>query len=150
VLTEIRARTADDLVVIVDVLRRVHKTNSYPINWPADPVGWLSEADEAWVALQDGRIAGHIGLVHGRARSPDTVERFFVDPDSERVGLGRALLEHAVRHSRSATLELVVADNGARAQRLYEATGWVEQHREVIDWGGSLAATVIRYRLTKV
>jgi GNAT superfamily N-acetyltransferase len=136
----IRARQPEDLDGCVAVLRRVYATTGYPSGWPRDPARWLSPADQvaAWVAEDDGLLAGHIALVQGvrtecllRAAGRDASElggiaRLFVDPAAMRRGLARALLAAAVGHARARGLQPVldVVDDDEAAIALYEASGW--------------------------
>lgn len=56
-----------------------------------------------------------------------TLADLFVDPQSRRGGVGRALLDAARRHAKAAGahhLQLETARTNTTAQRLYESTGW--------------------------
>ncbi|ADB30002.1 GCN5-related N-acetyltransferase [Kribbella flavida DSM 17836] len=143
----IRPRTDADLVSCVVLLRNVHESAGYPVNWPADPKQWLTPPDAlgCWVLSADGEVAGHVAVtaVDGRA----FVERLFVDPQQGGRGLGRQLLDHAVEVAAAGKLplELEVADNCEAAIRLYGRAGWKELGRTPIDWGGDQASAVIRF-----
>ncbi|MDX6283356.1 MAG: [ribosomal protein S18]-alanine N-acetyltransferase, partial [Kribbellaceae bacterium] len=108
----IRLRTATDLDDCVQLLAEVHKTAGYPVNWPADPGGWLSpeEALGCWVLTLDGELAGHL-IVTAEGADAALVERLFVDPRRTRAGLGRQLLEYAIdfaaEQGRRLTLDVV-------------------------------------------
>ncbi|GAA1566320.1 GNAT family N-acetyltransferase [Kribbella sancticallisti] len=143
----IRTRTDADFVDCVVLLRDVHESAGYPVNWPADPKDWLTPPDAlgCWVVTVDGEVAGHVavGAEDGRA----FVERLFVDPQRGGRGLGRQLLDHAVEvaASEGLPLELEVADNCEAAIRLYAGAGWKELGRTPIDWGGDQASAVIHF-----
>ncbi|HEV8054920.1 MAG TPA: hypothetical protein VGP51_00360, partial [Nocardioidaceae bacterium] len=59
---EIRRRTDPDLDACVMVLQSAPVASGYPVNWPADPVRWLSPQEDtnAWVATADARAVGHL------------------------------------------------------------------------------------------
>jgi GNAT superfamily N-acetyltransferase len=133
----IRIRADGDLPACVAVLRAVHERNGYPGRWPADPAGWLTPDNQvgAWVAEQDGQIAGHVGLVRGMPQllldgyfSEDLggIVRLYVDPAARRGGLARALLDVATGCARDRGLQPVldVVDDAAGAIALYERAGW--------------------------
>jgi hypothetical protein len=52
---------------VAQALRLVHDSDGYPMAWPDDPIAWLTPAGtlDAWVALADGEIVGHVMLVDG-------------------------------------------------------------------------------------
>lgn len=143
----IRSRTDADLAACVVLLRAVHESAGYPVNWPADPPGWLNPpgALGCWVVTAGGALAGHVAVTatHGRA----SVERLFIDPRQGGRGLGRQLLTHALQVAASGglPLELEVADNCEAAIRLYRRAGWQELGREPIGWGGTRASAVVRF-----
>jgi GNAT superfamily N-acetyltransferase len=146
----LRTRTPEDLDGCVAVLRRVHETSGYPSSWPQDPGRWLVPAGlvAAWVAEDDGRLAGHVGLIHGvrspcllRATGRDAGElggiaRLFVDPAARRKGLARALLDAAAGHARTRGLQPVldVVAGSEPAIALYERSGWELAGTETATW----------------
>ncbi|NUR63893.1 MAG: GNAT family N-acetyltransferase, partial [Catenulispora sp.] len=67
--SRIRDRRPSDLEGCVKALNAVHASDGYPMNWPEDPVGWLTPAEglHAWVAVAgDGEVVGHV-MVQGTA-----------------------------------------------------------------------------------
>ncbi|MCF3965351.1 GNAT family N-acetyltransferase [Streptomyces fuscigenes] len=152
----VRPRGAADLAPCARVLAEVHAHSAYPMNWPADPVGWLSppELRAAWVAVDGGgAVAGHVGLsrataddgaprLWGRRSGGDpsataVVGRLFVAPgDRGRAG-GARLLASAVDAARGAglhpVLDVLASDTSARA--LYERLGWRELGTVAQQWG---------------
>ncbi|WP_427888854.1 N-acetyltransferase family protein [Kribbella sp. GL6] len=144
----IRERRDEDLPVCVGLLRAVHERAGYPVNWPADPAGWLTPeaALGVWVAVDDGRVVGHVALTAVGERAE--VERLFVDPGVTRRGIGRQLLDHCVQAAAELgrELSLEVVDNRGAAERLYRRAGWTETGRTPIDWGGDHATELIRFR----
>ncbi|WP_432993829.1 GNAT family N-acetyltransferase [Dactylosporangium sp. CA-233914] len=140
----IRQKTAIDARECLDLLQRIHVVDHYPLHIGADevPEFFASEHEAAaWVALEDGRIVGHVAL-HTPAEDP-TLElaagatgssvdrlallaRLFVAPDVRRSGVGRALLRHAAAQApamgRRAVLDVGQMLHAAVA--LYEREGW--------------------------
>ncbi|MEV3962105.1 hypothetical protein AB0M34_14600 [Nocardia sp. NPDC050193] len=55
---DIRPKALDDLPACVAVLRRVHETDGYPADWPADPAGWLNSAKLVDARNAEIRVAG--------------------------------------------------------------------------------------------
>jgi ribosomal-protein-alanine N-acetyltransferase len=143
----IRERDDEDLDACVRLLRDVHTVAGYPINWPADAARWLTPGNAlgCWVAVFDGRVAGHVVLTAEGGEA--SVERLFVDPAVTRQGIGRQLLDHCVRTAaalgRKLTLEVV--DNRGPALILYRRAGWLETRRTPIDWGGDAASELVHF-----
>lgn len=106
----------------------------YPEGWQARQtadVGRLldSEAENVWLAIQEGDLAGFIGLRLHPADQMGEVAIVAVSPDRQRQGIGRQLMEFAERHIRGRGLRMVmvetVGDSGhAPARRAYEALGY--------------------------
>ncbi|HEY0717137.1 MAG TPA: GNAT family N-acetyltransferase [Streptosporangiaceae bacterium] len=146
----IRTRRAQDLGACVAMLRRVHDGSGYPARWPDDPAGWLCPPGliTAWVAEQDGAVAGHVGLVRGaqagcllqatgrEAHELAGVVRLFVDPAARRTGQARELLATAAARAVSASLVAVldVVDDARAAIAAYEQSGWRLAGRERAPW----------------
>jgi putative acetyltransferase len=84
----------------------------------------LPEA-ETWVALEDGRIVGGIGLHDG------FVGGLFVLPERHRSGIGRRLLAHATALKGRLTLEVYAANVAAHA--FYARCGFVAVGRKEVD-----------------
>lgn len=152
----IRERRADDLDRCAAALALVHRSDGYPANWPADPVGWLAPTDtvRAWVATLGGAtIVGHL-LLHpaeGAGERVVSVGRLFVVPAGRGLGLGGALLERARTWAAAHHLDLVleVTDGERSAIALYERTGWRRTGTVRADWTtpGGGPVTLHRYVL---
>lgn len=138
----IRERTEPDLAACVAVLRDVYERDGYPINWPADPVRWLSppELRCAWVAVTaDGAVCGHVA-VHQGADGGAELARLFVGPAARRRSVARDLVR-VVRDwafPRRYGLSLTVTEHSGRtaAVAFYEATGWTYSHTSDAGWTG--------------
>ena len=88
----------------------------------ADYVPFLAQCRASWVAECEGRLVG-FAIANLEARS---VWALFVTPDSERRGVGRALLQRvtdALLQSGPEPISLVT-EPGTRAEQLYLAAGW--------------------------
>ncbi|MFD3487406.1 GNAT family N-acetyltransferase [Streptomyces sp. NPDC058665] len=161
----VRHRDAADLDACVRVLAEVHQSDGYPVNWPQEPLGWLAppESLAAWVALLDGRIAGHLCLSRARpgdaapdlwsgrtGTSPEetaVVSRLYVSPKARGHGIGALLLGEAVREARERglhpVLDVVTSDRSAAA--LYERQGWTLMATGEQRWGPDRTVQVHSY-----
>ena len=136
--------------------------SGYPARWPDDPAGWLCPHGlmMAWVAEQDGVVAGHVGLVRGvqadcllkatgrAAGELAGVVRLFVDPAARRAGHARELLKTAAAHAVSSNLVAVldVVDGARAAIALYEQSGWLLVGSESATWSVPSGVTpTLRY-----
>ena len=139
----IREKTEEDASQCLDVLMQVHEFDGYPPFLPADVPGFITPDYEvaAWVAENEGRIVGHIGL-HRAAVDPTlaaaqratglpaegliVVSRLFTTPALRRAGLGRALLRHATKQARTRGQRAVldVGQSLTAPIALYESEGW--------------------------
>ena len=73
------------------------------------------------------------GVVKGFVRiNGDEIEKLFVEPVFQNKGVGSALLEHALRHTRAR--RLLVLEKNPGAIRLYERHGFsMTEHRQRVD-----------------
>ncbi|SDT79257.1 GNAT family N-acetyltransferase [Actinoplanes derwentensis] len=137
----IRERSESDLVACVAVLRRVHEADGYPLNWPADPAGWLAPPELlcAWVAVVDGAIAGHVAVHRGTTEGAE-LARLFVSPAARHRAVARDLVrvarDRATRLGYVLTLSVTENSGRAAAVTFYEATGWRYTHSSDADWTG--------------
>lgn len=132
-----RRATLDDLPALVPLF------DGYRVFYkqPSDPAGAEAflrerlEQDEAVVFLAeaDGQAVGFTLLYPSfssvRMASIWVLNDLFVSPDARRTGAGRALLDAAHEHARATGAIVVVLATGhanTTAQRLYEATGFVQ------------------------
>lgn len=133
-----------DLDRCVEALRAVHEADAYPLNWPADPRGWLTPPRllRAWIAEgAEGSVDGHVAVQRLPAgETPGTtveVSRLFVTPVARRRALARTLVDHvrawAAEHGHDLTLN-VTGDHRSAAVAFYEATGWRYTHTTDAEW----------------
>lgn len=144
----IRSRGEDELAECVAILAEVHRRDGYPMAWPQDPGGFLAKPDflGAWVAIVDGRLAGHVVLAPPKAtdvaaalvgRDAAMVSRLFVTFAARGRGVGAALLEHAVQeaHQRGLCPVLDVLATSSAAIAFYERMGWRLLGTGEAPWG---------------
>ncbi|MFJ3903800.1 GNAT family N-acetyltransferase [Streptomyces sp. NPDC090025] len=154
----VRPRTDDDLDTCVAILAGIHRTDGYPVNWPAQPVPWVrcgpvETALGAWVAELDGRIVGHVTLTRYReddlaplawsehsGAAPESaamIGRLFVAPEARGHRAGVRLMAAATAEARRLGLRPVldVADSGRAAIALYERLGWQRLSTSEEQWG---------------
>jgi GNAT superfamily N-acetyltransferase len=144
----IRDRSESDLAECVAILAEVHHRDGYPMAWPDDPAGFLAEPGflGAWVAVVDGRVAGHVALAPpgtGDAaavllgRDATMVSRLFVSWPARGRGAGAALLEHAAReaHQRGLHPVLDVLATNRAPIAFYERMGWRLLGTGEAQWG---------------
>ncbi|MFI5047181.1 MAG: GNAT family N-acetyltransferase [Acidimicrobiia bacterium] len=140
----IRPRTDGDIDACEEMAQVVHQRDGYPRYPPApDFRRFLNSRDAlgAWVAIDGSAVVGHVAL-HRRSidaamelaasatglRTDElgVVARLLVSPTARRRGVGRGLLDRAVREARTRglapILDVSVELGGAIA--LYEAAGW--------------------------
>ena len=107
----IRHRQAGDVHGMAEALAVVHRTDGYPMNWPADPAAWLTPTGmlQSWVAVTgEALVVGHVLLEAPGAVHVASVSRLFVSPNARRRGLGGRLLEHAMEWASARGLNLIL------------------------------------------
>ena len=99
--------------------------------------GVYLEQAETWVAIVVGRLDGFIGLL-------DTfIGGLFVDPQVQRGGIGRTLVQHAAAGKGTLTVEVYAANDAALA--FYARLGFTPVgRREVDDEGRALPLEQMR------
>jgi len=150
----IRPRRSEDLQACVALLHQVHQRDRYPVHWPADPVAFLTPADElvTWVATSDAVVIGQVmlatapeGLAALSASADEQLARsenllllrqLFVAPEARGQGLGSQLLDvataGAAARGRRAALEVLSINVDAIA--LYERAGWTAVATTTPHW----------------
>ena len=121
---------------------------------PADDVGLVVESVRGFLGDHETQAVfgqfdgadpvGMIGLVKAtkvKQRHKATIWGMYVTPGARNKGVGRALLEAAIRHARGwrlDQLQLSVTEAAPTARRLYEAAGFRLWGREprALHWNG--------------
>jgi GNAT superfamily N-acetyltransferase len=75
--------------------------------------------EEVWLALMGEAVVGILSVF----REENFIHCLYVDPDAQRLGVGRALVAH-VRKIAAHPLTLKLDVPNRRAIQFYEATGW--------------------------
>jgi ribosomal protein S18 acetylase RimI-like enzyme len=149
----VRVRTEADLEGCVRVARAVQSVDGYPHPSVGDLRAFLASSDafEAWVAEEDGKVVGHVAL---RSRSsPEVMElaarvtgqplerlavvaRLCVSPSSRGQGFGHDLLHIAANDAagRGRWPVLDVATHFEAANKLYERCGWSRAGRVTVPF----------------
>ena len=122
----IRRMTADDLDTVIEIERR-----AYPFPWtPGIFRDCLRVGYGAWVCLLGERIVGYALMSSGGGEAH--LLNLCVDPDYQRRGLGRLLLEHVLRQAGRTGADqifLEVRPSNVAALQLYHAMGFIEVGR---------------------
>jgi len=89
----------------------------------AEPIAaHIREHDEVWVAEEDGRLLGFLGIEHSTNLGAPVLEKLYVEPAEQNRGVGSALLDKA-KELRPHELYLWVFQKNP-ASRLYERHGF--------------------------
>jgi GNAT superfamily N-acetyltransferase len=152
--TNIRPRRDDDVPGCVAALRIVQQQDAYPLDWPADPVRWLSPKGvlDAWVCTVGDEVVGQLLLRDGSdlelrtvvadaaGLPPDrlvSVSRLFVAPQARGAGIAARLLATAVdaaaAEGRRCALDVMDARWGGPTA-LYERLGWRRVATTAASW----------------
>lgn len=149
----LRDRRSADLPDLLVLLRRTHEQEGYPVRATAVSADWLASSAElsSAVALDDGRVVGHVALHPGEheddaalegwqaatGRAPDrlaVVSRLFTDRSVS--GAGAALLGEAVRRAEAlGRTPVLLVDPVSPACGWYARRGWREVGTAVQHWG---------------
>lgn len=145
----VRTRHATDLDECVEALRAVHNADAYPLNWPADPHGWLTPPRllQAWIAEGPrGTVAGHVAVQRlsntANSQAPARhaeLSRLYVTPAARRHSVASRLVRQARSWAADQGYELtlnVTDEHRPAAVAFYEATGWQHRHTTDADWTG--------------
>lgn len=160
----VRSRRTTDLEPLLVLLAHVQQTEGYPVRAAAVSAEWLTSSDKpgrprqpelsGWVAEQDERVLGHVGLhpaggpclplwtaAAGCAEDGlAVVSRLFTDRSVR--GTGTALLDHAVTQAHGlGRLPVLEVDGESPALGWYLRRGWVEVGRADQQWGHRLVDT---------
>lgn len=136
----IRLAQHADLPVIVDIYNAAIPGHSATADTAAVTVlereSWFDSHQRPnrplWVAEDGGNVMGWVSLstFYGRPAYDPTVElSIYVDPDHQRQGIGRALVQHALASAESLgimTILAVLFAHNHQSRSLLEAFGFAE------------------------
>ncbi|MET9530692.1 MULTISPECIES: GNAT family N-acetyltransferase [unclassified Streptomyces] len=146
----VRPRRDADLAACVRILTDVHARDSYPLNWPADPVGWLTPDGllGVWVGELGGEVAGHAVLSPGDEPGTCQVKRLYVSPAARGHRIGELLMIRLTATARESGLcpLLDVVTTNTTAVALYERLGWIRTATVHADWTPDPAVMMHQYR----
>jgi GNAT superfamily N-acetyltransferase len=141
-------RTAQTAAEIADAAALYVRAGSATFTWrpfghfQAEDFVRFAEEEEVWLAYVGEALVGLLSIF----RPENFVHCLYVDPDAQRLGIGRALVAH-VRRVIGAPLALKLDVPNRKAIRFYEATGW-ERQTGLDDQGVDASGiTWARYRL---
>jgi GNAT superfamily N-acetyltransferase len=124
-LLHLTIRRATNPAEIGDAARLYVRSGSAAFSWRpadyfrADDFVRFAMDEEVWLALMGEAIVGILSLF----RTENFIHCLYVDPDAQRLGVGRALVAHLRRETgRPLTLKLDTPNKAAIA--FYRATGW--------------------------
>jgi GNAT superfamily N-acetyltransferase len=136
---EIRAGVPRDVPVLRDVFRRSSLANEgdrplfdvHPelLDWADTPL----REQRTRVALVDGRIVGFASLIVGDGVAE--LEDLFVEPESMRHGVGRALTDDAAAIARARGLAAVEVSANPHAREFYARVGFEERGMAPVEYG---------------
>jgi len=112
-LTQLFIRARNDM----EYLPRVQDEAAVPI------AARIRGHEEVWVAEEDGRLLGFLGIEHSTNLDAPVLEKLYVEPAEQNRGVGAALLAKA-KELRPGELYLWVFQKNP-ARRLYERSGFV-------------------------
>lgn len=104
----------------------------YPEGWRKSQQAAVQTAlaeQDVWVAEHNGTPVGFVSVVLHRDDRMGEIYMIAVDPEHQRKGVGRALIEHAADWMREAGMEVAMVETGgdpghAAARRMYTKTGF--------------------------
>jgi GNAT superfamily N-acetyltransferase len=111
-LTQLFIRARNEM----DYLPLVAKEAAVPI------AARIREHEEVWVAVENGRLLGFLGIEHSTNLDAPVLEKLYVEPADQNRGVGSALLDKAKELRPSEFYLWVFQKNPAR--RLYERHGF--------------------------
>ena len=107
-----------------------------------------AKRSRAWLTKKGGKIVGSIFVVE-RPNNQAQIRLLFVDKDVRGIGLGRWLVQEAVRYCRESGFDSVflwTVDGLDRAVSIYKSAGFVQTERKPdSNWGRQ--SVEVRYEL---
>jgi GNAT superfamily N-acetyltransferase len=119
---EIRRARDEEIEPLTQLFIRARNQMDYLPMVPdeaAEPIAArISEHEEVWVAEENGRLLGFLGIEHSTNLGAPVLEKLYVEPAEQNRGIGSALLDKA-KELRPDELYLWVFQKNP-ARRLYE------------------------------
>lgn len=123
---EIRPARQEEIEALTRLFIRARNEMDYLPHVPdaaAVPIAArIREHEEVWVAEEDGRPLGFLGIEHSSDLGAPVLEKLYVEPAAQNRGVGSALLEKAKELRPDGLYLWVFQKNPAR--RLYERNGF--------------------------
>ncbi|HWD27546.1 MAG TPA: GNAT family N-acetyltransferase [Rhizomicrobium sp.] len=113
-----------------------------PEHFRAEDFRMFALDEEVWLAFLGNAVVGILSIF----REESFIHCLYVDPDAQRLGVGRALVAH-VRRIAGGPLTLKLDVPNRRAIRFYEATGWTRMTGLDDQGVDEFGITWARYRL---
>src|SRR5438067_6941899 len=96
---EIRPAREDEIEALTRLFMRARAGMTYvpPVPEAAfEPIAdHIRAHEEVWLAEEEGRILGFLGIEHSTNLDAPVLEKLYVDPPEQNRGVGAALLERA-------------------------------------------------------
>jgi ribosomal protein S18 acetylase RimI-like enzyme len=139
-----RQASAHDLADLLELMHEFYAEAGYSLNLDRARAAFLpllapGQLGQAWLAVVDGQVAGHVVLTFcssmeygGRSAFVDDL---FVRPALRNRGVGRALVDHARAICEALgirAMHLEVARTNGPAQSVYRAVGFGSTDRELL------------------
>ncbi|HEX4302096.1 MAG TPA: GNAT family N-acetyltransferase [Rhizomicrobium sp.] len=90
-----------------------------PGHFQAEDFRIFAQDEEVWLARMGEALVGILSVY----RPENFIHCLYVDPDAQRLGIGKALVDH-IRRVVATPLTLKLDVPNRRAIQFYEATGW--------------------------
>jgi GNAT superfamily N-acetyltransferase len=123
---EIRRAREEEIEPLTQLFMRARNEMDYLPRVPDDaavPIAArIREHEEVWVAEEDGRLVGFLGIEHSTNLGAPVLEKLYVEPAEQNRGIGSALLDKAKELHSDELYLWVFQKNPAR--RLYERHGF--------------------------
>jgi GNAT superfamily N-acetyltransferase len=123
---EIRRARDDEIEPLTQLFIRARNEMDYLPRVPdeaAVPIAArIREHEEVWVAEEDGRLLGFLGIEHSTNLGAPVLEKLYVEPGDQNRGVGSALLDKAKELRPDELCLWVFQKNPARG--LYERHGF--------------------------
>jgi GNAT superfamily N-acetyltransferase len=123
---EIRRARDDEIEALTQLFIQARNEMDYLPKVPDEAVvpiaARIREHEEVWVAEEDGRLLGFLGIEHSTNLDAPVLEKLYVEPAEQNHGVGSALLDKA-KELRPDELYLWVFQKNP-ARRLYERHGF--------------------------